>query len=86
MVHRVISPFDPGAGVYRLAASLYRDASKEMPAHVPTAITGFYGQNVLYPGINTLGGFVTSTAVIVVIVITLYRMFRQARLVVIQQV
>ncbi len=25
-------------GVYRLAASLYRDASKEMPAHVPTAL------------------------------------------------
>ncbi len=25
-------------GVYRLAASLYRDANKEMPAHVPTAL------------------------------------------------
>ncbi len=25
-------------GIYRLAASLYRDANKEMPAHVPTAL------------------------------------------------
>ena len=23
---------------------------------VPTAITGFYGQNVVYPGIDTVGG------------------------------
>jgi magnesium transporter len=44
---------------------------------VPTAITGFYGQNVEYPGINTVGGFLTSTAMIVVVVITLYWMFRR---------
>jgi magnesium transporter len=44
---------------------------------VPTAITGFYGQNVEYPGINTVGGFLTSTAIIVLIVITLYWMFRR---------
>jgi magnesium transporter len=44
---------------------------------VPTAITGFYGQNVEYPGINTVGGFVTSTSIIVLIVITLYWMFRR---------
>lgn len=43
---------------------------------VPTAITGFYGQNVLYPGIETVGGFVTSTAVIVVLVVVLYWMFK----------
>ena len=43
---------------------------------VPTAITGFYGQNVLYPGIETVGGFVTSTAVIVVLVVILYWMFK----------
>ena len=29
---------------------------------VPTAITGFYGQNVDYPGLETVGGFVTSSA------------------------
>ena len=28
---------------------------------VPTAVTGFYGQNVEYPGINTVAGFVAST-------------------------
>jgi magnesium transporter len=44
---------------------------------VPTAITGFYGQNVDYPGINTIGGFVTSTAVIVVLVLVLYWMFKR---------
>jgi magnesium transporter len=44
---------------------------------VPTAITGFYGQNVLYPGIDTVGGFVTSTAIIVLIVIVLYWMFKR---------
>ena len=27
---------------------------------VPTAITGFYGQNVTYPGINTVVGFVAN--------------------------
>lgn len=43
---------------------------------VPTAITGFYGQNVAYPGIDTLGGFVTSTSIIVIIVLVLYWMFK----------
>ncbi|RDH76971.1 magnesium transporter [Mycolicibacterium moriokaense] len=44
---------------------------------VPTAITGFYGQNVNYPGLNTIGGFVTSTALIVVIVLVLYWTFKR---------
>ena len=44
---------------------------------VPTAITGFYGQNVDYPGINTVGGFVTSTAIIVVLVLGLYWTFKR---------
>lgn len=44
---------------------------------VPTAITGFYGQNVLYPGIQTVGGFVASTAIIVVLVVVLYVMFKK---------
>jgi magnesium transporter len=44
---------------------------------VPTAITGFYGQNVDYPGIETVGGFVTSTALTVVIVVLLYWMFKR---------
>lgn len=44
---------------------------------VPTAITGFYGQNVEYPGINTIGGFLVSSAVIVVLVVVLYVAFRR---------
>ncbi|WP_370329831.1 magnesium transporter CorA family protein [Mycolicibacterium hippocampi] len=44
---------------------------------VPTAITGFYGQNVLYPGIDTAGGFVVSTAIIAVLVVVLYVMFKK---------
>jgi magnesium transporter len=44
---------------------------------VPTAITGFYGQNVDYPGIETVGGFVTSTALIVVLGVLLYWVFKR---------
>jgi magnesium transporter len=44
---------------------------------VPTAITGFYGQNVHYPGIDTVGGFVVSTAIIVALVLGLYVMFKR---------
>lgn len=44
---------------------------------VPTAVTGFYGQNVLYPGIDTVVGFVTSSALILVLVMVLYVMFRR---------
>jgi magnesium transporter len=44
---------------------------------VPTAVTGYYGQNVLYPGINTIWGAVTSTAIIVLCVAGLYWMFRR---------
>ncbi|MDT5108136.1 MAG: magnesium transporter [Mycobacterium sp.] len=44
---------------------------------VPTAITGFYGQNVEYPGINTVGGFIVSSAVIVLVVVVLYVSFKR---------
>jgi magnesium transporter len=44
---------------------------------VPTAITGFYGQNVQYPGIQTVAGFITSTALIVVLVTVLYVSFKR---------
>ena len=44
---------------------------------VPTAITGFYGQNVNYPGIETVGGFVTSTALIVFFGAVLYWTFKR---------
>jgi magnesium transporter len=44
---------------------------------VPTAITGFYGQNVQYPGIQTVAGFITSTALIVLLVTALYVSFKR---------
>ncbi|MGV9859288.1 magnesium transporter CorA family protein [Gordonia sp. NPDC003425] len=43
---------------------------------VPTAITGFYGQNVPYPGFSQWSGFVVSSVLIVVIVTALYVNFR----------
>ncbi|HEY1451137.1 MAG TPA: magnesium transporter CorA family protein [Solirubrobacteraceae bacterium] len=44
---------------------------------VPTAITGFYGQNVPYPGFARHWGFWFSSAVIVVISTSLYWAFRR---------
>jgi magnesium transporter len=44
---------------------------------VPTAITGFYGQNVPYPGFSTVWGFWTSSALIVGISVALYAAFRR---------
>jgi magnesium transporter len=44
---------------------------------VPTAITGFYGQNVPYPGFSAHWGFWFSTALIVVVSVSLYLAFRR---------
>jgi magnesium transporter len=44
---------------------------------VPTAITGFYGQNVPYPGFSTHSGFWVSSALIIVISTLLYWSFRR---------
>ncbi|GAA5167902.1 MULTISPECIES: magnesium transporter CorA family protein [Amycolatopsis] len=44
---------------------------------VPTAITGFYGQNVPYPGYDQWWGFIVSTAAIVVIAGALYVLFKR---------
>ena len=44
---------------------------------VPTAVTGFYGQNVSYPGIQTVGGFVSSTVLIIGLVLLLYWTFKR---------
>jgi magnesium transporter len=44
---------------------------------VPTAITGFYGQNVPYPGFSTHQGFWLSTASIVLISFALWVGFRR---------
>jgi magnesium transporter len=44
---------------------------------VPTAITGFYGQNVPYPGFGRETGFYASVAAIVLIAFALYVAFRR---------
>ncbi|MEA2195285.1 MAG: magnesium transporter [Solirubrobacteraceae bacterium] len=44
---------------------------------VPTAITGFYGQNVPYPGFAAHSGFAVSSALIVVLSSLLYWSFRR---------
>jgi magnesium transporter len=44
---------------------------------VPTAITGFYGQNVPFPGFAQEHGFITSSVLIVVLSGLLYIVFRR---------
>ena len=44
---------------------------------VPTAVTGFFGQNVPYPGFNTSFGFWESTVAMVVISVILYWTFKK---------
>ncbi|MBD0863118.1 magnesium transporter CorA family protein [Gordonia sp. zg691] len=44
---------------------------------VPTAITGFYGQNVPFPGYLNTSGFVMSILLIIVVVVALYFSFRR---------
>ncbi|WP_084265001.1 magnesium transporter CorA family protein [Actinomadura macra] len=43
---------------------------------VPTAVTGFYGQNVPYPGFSQHDGFIASTIVIIVCSVGLYVIFK----------
>lgn len=43
---------------------------------VPTAVTGFYGQNVPYPGFSTHAGFWTSTGVMIGCSVVLYVAFK----------
>ena len=44
---------------------------------VPTAITGFYGQNLPYPGFGLTSGLVASSLLIVIISLGLYVTFRR---------
>lgn len=44
---------------------------------VPTAITGFYGQNVPYPGFSRQSGFYASTLIIIVFSGFLYLLFKR---------
>jgi magnesium transporter len=44
---------------------------------VPTLITGFYGQNVPYPGFGHYSGFYTSLGIMIGLVVLLYVVFRR---------
>ena len=44
---------------------------------VPTAVTGWFGMNVAYPGINEFSGFVASTLVILGLGVVLYAVFKR---------
>jgi magnesium transporter len=44
---------------------------------VPTAVTGFYGQNVPYPGYGKHWGFVVSLAVLIGTALALYAVFKK---------
>jgi magnesium transporter len=43
---------------------------------VPTAVTGFFGQNVPYPGFGTKTGFIASTVIMACIAIVLFIVFK----------
>ena len=44
---------------------------------MPTAVTGFYGMNVPYPGFGRPAGAVTSTLLIVILSGGLYLLFKR---------
>jgi magnesium transporter len=46
---------------------------------VPTAVTGFYGQNVPYPGFGKLGGFIASCVIMLALGVPLYWYLRRNR-------
>jgi Mg2+ and Co2+ transporter CorA len=46
---------------------------------VPTAVTGFFGQNVPYPGFGDQGGFIASCVLMLVIATGLFVFFRRQR-------
>ena len=43
---------------------------------IPTAVTGFYGQNVPYPGFQQTSGFISSLVLILTLGIGLYLLFK----------
>ncbi len=60
----------------RLNAIMKKVTSWAAIIAVPTAVTGFYGQNVPYPGFGHVSGFWMSTAMIAVLSGVLYALFR----------
>jgi magnesium transporter len=46
---------------------------------VPTAVTGFFGQNVPYPGFGTTAGVIASVTIMLIFAVTLYAVFRRKK-------
>ena len=46
---------------------------------VPTAVTGFFGQNLPYPGFGDKSGFIASTVIMITIAITLFIIFKRKK-------
>jgi len=46
---------------------------------MPTAVTGFFGQNVPYLGFQAASGFLGSTVLIIVFALTLFIIFKRKR-------
>ena len=44
---------------------------------VPTAVTGFFGQNVPYPGFGETSGFIASVLIMIVLAAVLYIIFKR---------
>ena len=62
---------------YRLNMIMKKVTSWAAIIAVPTAVTGFYGQNVPYPGFDQAWGFWVSTVLIVVLSGGLYVLFKR---------
>jgi magnesium transporter len=44
---------------------------------VPTAVTGFFGQDVLYPGCGENSGFIASVAIMLIVAGALFLVFKR---------
>jgi len=44
---------------------------------IPTAVTGWFGQNVPYPGFNQQSGVIASTVIILGIAVSLFVVFKR---------
>jgi magnesium transporter len=62
---------------YRLNSIMKKVTSWAAVIAVPTAVTGFYGQNVPYPGFEEVWGFWSSTAAIIVLSVGLWGLFKK---------
>ncbi|MER6508486.1 magnesium transporter CorA family protein [Nonomuraea sp. NPDC001636] len=62
---------------FRLNEIMKRVTSWAAIIAVPTAITGFYGQNVPYPGSGDISGFWVSSVLVAVASVVLYAVFKK---------